>query len=165
MANPKILEQKQIVIDEIKDVINNATSVVLFEYRGLTVDEMNNLRRSLRESGSNVKVYKDSLTARALDELKLDLGENVYGPNAMAYGTDAILPIKIVNELIKKNPNAKFKVGIVDGKVTEVDELTKLASIPSRDTLLTQVAAGLLQHVKDFAIALDLHSKNLEEKN
>jgi large subunit ribosomal protein L10 len=80
----------------------------------------------------------------------------------MAYGTDVIAPIKALSEFAKTHPALELKIGIVDGKVADAKELATLASIPSRDQLLTMFAAGLLEHVKNVAICLDLHSQNME---
>ncbi len=164
MANAKILERKQVVIDEISDKVKESSAVVFFEYRGLTVGEMTELRRSLRESGSDVKVYKNTLAKRALDSMNLDMNGELNGPKAMAYGTDVIAPIKTLAAFAKKFPALEMKIGVVDGEVADLDTLNKLAATPSRDTLLTMFAAGMLEHVKNVAICLDLHGKNLEEK-
>lgn len=162
MANVKILEKKQTIIDEISNKVKESSSVVFFEYQGLTVTETNELRRKLRESGSDFKVYKNTLATRALNSLNIDLGI-LEGPKAMAYGSDTIAPIKTLSEFSKNHPALELKVGIVDGEVADVAMLNKLAAIPSRDTLLTMVAAGLMGTVRDFAICLDLHSQNLEK--
>jgi len=162
MANAKILERKQVTIDEITDKVKESNSVVFFEYRGLTVGEMTELRRSLRTSGSDVKVYKNTLAKRALDSLNYDMQGELNGPKAMAYGTDVIAPIKALSDFAKSHPSLEFKIGVVDGKVADQATLTKLASTPSREQLLTMFAAGLLEHVKNVAICLDLHSQNME---
>jgi len=162
MANVKILEKKQTIIDEISSKVGESSAVVLFEYQGLTVAETNELRRKLRETGSDFKVYKNTLTKRALDSLNIDLGE-LGGPKAIAFGTDAVAPIKVLSDYAKNHPALELKVGYVDGSVADEAMLKSLAAIPSRDGLLTMLAGGLLEHVKNFAIALDLHSKNLEE--
>ena len=120
------------------------------------------LRRNLRESDSELKIYKNTLVARALKELNIDVESELNGPKVVAFGKDIIEPIKIVNDFSKKHDKLVMKIGIVDGKVTELDELKKLATIPSREGLLTMFASGLLAIPKDFAICLDLHSKNLE---
>ena len=146
MANPKILAGKQTVIDEIT---NN-------------VSETMELRRKLRESGSELKIYKNTLVARALKELNIDVEKELNGPKVVAFGKDIIEPIKVASEFAKKHDKLVMKIGIVDGKVTEIDELKKLATIPSREALLTMFASGLLAIPRDFAICLDLHSKNLE---
>ena len=163
MANIKIIEQKANVVDEIVNKVKEANTAVIFEYQGLTVTETNELRRKLRETGSDYKVYKNTLAKRAMDILKIDLGE-LEGPKAIAFGTDAIAPIKTLSEFAKDHPALQLKIGIVDGEIADEAKLKVYASIPSRDTLLTQIAAGLMQHVKNVAIDLDLHMKNLEEK-
>ena len=94
--------------------------------------------------------------------LKIDLGE-LSGPKAIAFGTDTIAPIKALSDFAKEHPALQLKVGFVDGEVADENMLKSLAAIPGRDTLLTQIAAGLMQHVKNVAICLDLHAKNLEE--
>lgn len=163
MANIKIIEQKANVVDEIVNKVKEANTAVVFEYQGLTVTETNELRRKLRETGSDYKVYKNTLAKRAMDILKIDLGE-LAGPKAIAFGTDAIAPIKVLSDFAKDHPALQLKIGIVDGEVADEAKLKVYASVPSRDTLLTQIAAGLMQHVKNVAIDLDLHMKNLEEK-
>lgn len=162
MANQKIIEQKQNVVNEIGSKIKESNSVVWFEYQGLTVSETNELRCLLRETDSEFKVYKNTLVTRALNELKLDINTTLEGPKALAFGTDAIAPIKVLSDFAKKHPALELKVGIVDGEVADIDMLKQLASIPSREGLLTMVASGMLGIVRDFAICLDLHSKNLE---
>ena len=162
MANVKILEQKQAVIDEIAEKVKSAATVVFFEYRGLSVSEMTELRRGLRETGSDVKVYKNTLAKRALDSMNYDMNGELNGPKAMAYGSDAIAPIKTLANFAKNHPALEIKIGIVDGEIADQAMLGKLAATPSREQLLTMFAAGLLEHVKNVAICLDLHSQNLE---
>ena len=164
MANPKILEQKQVVIDEIANNVKESSSFIFLENHGLTVEETMELRRALKKSDSELKIYKNTLVARALNTLNIDLTDELNGPKVVAFGKDIIEPIKAVAEFSKKHPNLEMKVGIVDGKVTLLDELKKLATIPSREGLLTMFASGLMAIPRDFAICLDLHSKNLEEK-
>ena len=165
MANAKILEKKSLVVDEIKGKFENAKSVVVFDPRGLNVAEVTELRRALRESGSDYKVYKNTLTKRAFDMLSIDLDNCLEGPSAMATSEDAIAPIKVLADFAKDHPALELKGGYVDGKVATLAELNELATIPSRDGLLTMLAAGLMEHVKNVAICLDLHSQNLEEEN
>lgn len=162
VANQKIIEAKANVVSEIESKIKDSSSVVLFEYRGLTVTETNELRRKLRETDSEYKVYKNTLAKRALDNLKIDLGDNLNGPKAIAFGKDAVAPIKVLSDFAKEHKALELKVGIVDGEVADINMLKELASIPSREGLLTMFASGLLAIPKDFAICLDLHSKNLE---
>lgn len=163
MANTKILERKQETINEIASNVKSASTVVFFEYRGLKVSEMTELRRNLRATGSDVKVYKNTLAKRAMDSLNYDMKDELNGPKAMAYGEDAIAPIKVLSTFAKTHPALELRIGIVDGQIADNATLTKLASLPSREQLLTMFAAGMLEHVKNVAICLDLHSKNMEK--
>lgn len=165
MANQKIIERKESVVNEIADKMKSSSTYVLFEYRGLTVTETNELRRKLRETGSEFKIYKNTLTKRALDSLNINIDEHLNGPKAIAFGTDAVAPIKVLSDFAKSHKALEIKVGVVDGEVADQKMLAELASIPSREGLLTMFAGGLLEHAKNFAICLDLHAKNLEENN
>ncbi len=162
MANANILAKKQKVIDEIKSKITESKGVVLFDYRGITDAEAKELRRSLRNSGSDYKVYKNTLMARALKDLNIDVNDNLTGPSALAYSEDQIAPIKVLTDFAKKHPQVILKVGIVDNEVTDKAGLANLATIPSREGLLTMLAGGMIGIVKDLSICLDLYSK---EKN
>ncbi len=162
MANATIVAKKQEVIDEIKSKINDSKGIVLFDYRGLTDAEAKELRRSLRNSGSDYKVYKNTLMARALNDLNIDLADNLTGPSALAYSEDQIAPIKVLTDFAKKHPAVILKVGIVDNEVTDKAKLASLATIPSRDGLLTMLAGGMIGIVKDLSICLDLYSKEKE---
>ena len=164
MASDKVIELKKQVIDEIKNNAKESSSVIFFEYSGLSVAEMKELRNLLRENDSDVKVYKNTLTKRALDELDINLEEHMVGPKAMAYSKDQIAPIKVLYDFAKKHEALELKVGYVDGEIVDKEKLNKLAQVPSRDVLLTMFAQGMMGVVKEFAVALDLHSQNLEEK-
>ncbi len=163
MANQKIIEGKQQIVNEIVSKAKDSNCFVLVENQGLTVAETNELRRKLRETGSDFKIYKDTLMKRAMDALNIDFNAELEGPKALAFGSDAIAPLKVLSEFAKKTNKLEMKIGFVDGNVADAATLNTLASIPSREQLLTMFAGGLLQTVKDFAICLDLHSQNLEK--
>ena len=163
MANEKILAKKQEIIDEIKDKVQNANGVLLFAYSGLTDEESKELRRKLRESNSDYKIYKNTLMARAFKDMNIDVAEHLKGSSALAYGEDTIAPIKAVAEFAKKHDKVILKVGVVDGEVTDEAKLKELATIPSREGLLTMLAAGMLGIPKDLSICLDLYAKQKEE--
>ena len=165
MASEKILKQKQVVIDEIKEKVQAATTIVLFDYRGLTDAETKELRFKLKESGSYYKVFKNTLMARAFNDLSIDLGDALSGPSALLCGTDQVAPIKALTEFAKDHPALELKVGIIDGEVADKAKLSEYASLPSRDQLLTMLAGGMIGLVKDLSICLDLYSKQLEENN
>ena len=162
MANAKIIEQKAGIVSEIKERIENAKSVVMFDYRGLSVSEVTDLRRKLREVGADYKVYKNTLTKRATDELNIDFGDSLAGPSAISFGTDELSIVKVISDFAKEHDALELKTGIVEGKVASLEDLKRYASIPSRDTLLTMLAAGMMGTVRDLSICLDLYSKEKE---
>ena len=163
MASQKILEQKQVVIDEIKERASAAKTIVLFDYRGMTDSETKELRVKLRESNSDYKVYKNTLMARAFNDLGIDLNEALNGPSAFAYGEDQIAPIKTLSEFAKDHPALVLKVGIVDGEKADQAKLAEYATIPSREGLLTMLAGGMIGIARDLSICLDLYSQQKEE--
>ena len=163
MASEAILKQKQVVIDEIKERVEAAKTIVLFDYRGITDSEAKELRCKLRESNSDYKVYKNTLMARAFNDLGIDLNAELNGPSAFAFGEDQIAPIKTLSEFAKDHPALVLKVGIVDGEKADAAKLAEYATIPSREGLLTMLAGGMIGLVKDLSICLDLYSQQKEE--
>ena len=163
MASQKILDQKQMIIDEIKEHAQSAKTIVLFDYRGITDAESKELRTKLRDTGSDYKVYKNTLMTRAFNDLGIDLNEGLTGPSAFAYGEDQIAPIKVLAEFAKGHPALVLKVGIVDGEKADQAKLDEYAKLPSRDQLLTMLAGGMIGLVRDLSICLDLYSQQKEE--
>ena len=163
MANAKTIEKKSQVVSEIKDKFDKAKSVVIFDYRGLTVSEVTELRRSLRESGSEYKVYKNTLVRRALEDSDYKLEDALTGPNAIAFSEDELAPVKIVSDFAKNHEALELKAGIVDGKIAGLEELKQYAEIPSREGLLTMLAGGLIGVVRDLSICIDLYAKEKED--
>jgi len=163
MASEKILKQKQEVIDEIKSKVEGATSIVLFDYRGLTDSDAKELRRSLKNAGADYKVYKNTLMSRAFNDLSIDLGDALTGPSALLCGDDQVAPIKTLTEFAKDHPALELKVGIIDGEVADKAKLAEYAALPSREQLLTMLAGGMIGIAKDLSICLDLYAKQLEE--
>lgn len=163
MASQKIVEAKSKVVDEIASVAKESASFILFDYRGLTAEETSELRKILRENDSKYKVWKNTLTKRAMDSLSYDLGSSLIGPSAIAYSSDAIAPIKALSTFAKEHPALEIKGGIVDGNVTSLEEIKALATIPSREGLLTMLAGGLIGTVRDLSIALNLLSEQKSE--
>lgn len=162
MASEKNLNAKKDVVKEISQKIKDSESVIVFTYQGLTVADMSNLRTELKKSGSEVKIYKNTLAKRAFEDLKIDNAEVWEGPNAILFGTDLLEPIKILSNFAKGNEHIELRTGYADGKILTIDEIKTYASIPSKETMLTQISAGLMQYVTNVAIGLDLYAKNLE---
>lgn len=156
MASQKIIDAKSNVVEEITETAKSSASFILFDYRGLTAEETSELRKILRENDSNYKVWKNTLTKRALDSLNFNLDDCLAGPSAIAFSSDAIAPIKALSNFAKEHPALEIKGGIVDGSVSSLEEIKALSTIPSREGLLTMLAGGLIGHVKDLSIALNL---------
>lgn len=164
MASEKILNEKKIIVSEIIDNIKNSESVILFQYQGLTVAEMSELRNKLNEVGSNIKIYKNTLLKRALSEVNVNMDEFLEGPNAVLFGETLLEPIKIIAEFAKEHEKLNIRVGIISGDVASLDVIKEYASIPSREGLLTMLAGGMIQYVKDLSISLNLYAEQLEGK-
>ena len=164
MTSTKILEQKKQIVDEIINKLKNSESVIIFQYQGLTVEELSALRRELKNVDSDIKVYKNTLLKRAADELKINLDEFLEGPNAILFGKTLLEPIKVVSEFAKKHDKLNIRVGVISGNVADISVIKEYASIPSREGLLTMLAGGMMQYVKDLAISLNLYAEQKEGK-
>ena len=108
MANPKILAGKQAVIDEIANNVKESSSFIFLDNKGLTVAETIELRRKLKESGSTLKTYKNTLITRALNDLNIKFETELQGPTTVVFGNDIIEPIKVDN--MKDFTNISFPV-------------------------------------------------------
>ena len=164
MASSKILEQKKQVVNEIVDKLKNSESVIIFQYQGMSVAELSDLRRKLKEAQAEVKVYKNTLLKRAADELNINLDDFLAGPNAILFGKTLLEPIKIISEFAKSYDKLDIRVGIISGDVADISVIKEYASIPSREGLLTMLAGGMMQYVKDLAISLNLYAEKMEGK-
>ena len=163
MASTKILNEKKSIVKNIVDKVKDSESVILFTYQGLTVAEMSELRRKLREASAEVKIYKNTLTKRALEELKINLDEFLEGPNALVFGKNLLEPIKVISDFAKEHDKLNIRVGIVSGEIADTSVLKEYASIPSREGLLTMLAAGMMDSVRKLAIGLNLYAEKLEK--
>jgi large subunit ribosomal protein L10 len=163
MASAKILENKKSIVSEIQDKVKNSESVIIFTYQGLTVSELSDLRIKLHELDSEVKIYKNTLVKIALNDLNINIDEFLEGPNAMLFGKDLLEPIKVISEFAKDHDKADIRVGIISGAAADIATIKEYASIPSREGLLTMLAGGMIQYVKDLSISLNLYAEQLEK--
>ncbi len=162
MASSKILESKKAIVSEITENLKSSESVILFEYQGLTVSEVSELRRKLRDAEGEVKVYKNTLLKRALDDLNIDLNGFLEGPNAIMFGKNLLEPIKVISEFQKSHDKMNIRVGIINGEKAELSVIKEYAAIPSYEGLLTMLAGGMIEHVRNLAIGLNLYAEKLE---
>ena len=163
MASTKILAQKKETVNDIVNNIKDSESFILFQYQGLTVAELSELRKKLRETDATVKVYKNTLLKRALDELNLSFDGFLEGPNAILFGKNLLEPIKVIADFAKGHEKLEIRIGIISGSVADLATINEYATIPSREGLLTMLAAGMMEHVRNLSIALNLYSEQKEE--
>ena len=163
MASERILEQKKAVVEEIKNKLDNSKTFLLVDYRGLSVSEITDLRRSLREIGSDIKVYKNTLMNLALKDKNIKLDDFMEGPNAYLFSGDIIEPIKVISKFAKEHPALEIRAGYIDSEVVDVNTIKKYADIPSMEGLLTMFAGGLIEHVRNLSIGLNLYAEKLEK--
>lgn len=124
--------------------MKNATTGVLVDYRGLTVEEDTKLRNDLRAAGVKYFVVKNTLLRLATKETGLEeLDEILHGPTALAVSEDAVAPAKVLADFAKDNEKLEIKSGFMDGKVMSVDEVNTLAKTPSKETLIAKIMGSL----------------------
>ena len=155
MGEKAIEVKKQIVLD-IKEKMENAQGIVFYDYRGLTVAEVTELRNNFREAGVEYKVLKNSMLRRAADMLELEgLDEYLIGPTAVAFGfDDPVGPAKVLVEYTKKLKKTEIKAGVLDGRIIGLEEIQNLAELPSREQLLGMLAGTLNAPITGFARSL-----------
>lgn len=147
------VELKQPIVQEISDQIKEAQSVVVVDYRGLTVAEDTQLRKELREAGVTYKVYKNTLVNFAIKGTEFEsLASTLEGPNAFAISTtDATAPARILAKFAKTAPALEIKAGVVEGTYYDADGMKTIATIPSRDELLSKFLGSIQSPITNFA--------------
>ncbi len=151
------VELKQPIVQEISDAMNGAQSVVVVDYLGLTVAEDTELRKKLREAGVLYKVYKNTLVSRAIEGTDYESIKDVLeGPSAFAISADdATAPARILAEFAKKAPELEIKAGIVEGTYYDAEGMKAIASVPSREVLLSKLLGSLQSPVTNLARVLN----------
>ena len=149
-------------VDAVAEQFQNASSAVVVDTRGLTVAESTELRQQLRAEGVTLEVIKNKVLTRAADKAGYSaLNEIFVGPSAVAFSTeDAVAPARILKKFADANAALEIKGGVVDGNISNVDEINKYASLPSREGLLGQLMAEFQFPIRSFAYAV----KALQEK-
>ncbi|HEY4543426.1 MAG TPA: 50S ribosomal protein L10 [Tissierellaceae bacterium] len=153
----QILNMKKENVEEIKGKIEKAQSIMLVDYRGLSVSEVTTLREKYREANVDYKVYKNTMLRFAFKDMGLeDFNEFLVGPSAVAFGyDDPVQAAKITADFAKDFKNLEIKAGVVDGKVIGLDEIKDLASLPPREVLIAQVVGGFNAPIQGFANVLN----------
>lgn len=158
MAN----EEKEAIVAEIKDLIQNNALAIMSKYKGITVEDVTTLRVKLRGENVTYKVFKNTLAKRALAELDLeDAAQYFDGPTAWAFSEDPVAPAKILKDFSKDVKNIEMVGGVLDGNVVGMDQLNKLADLPSRDQLLAQVVGTIAAPLRDLVGTLQAVPRNM----
>lgn len=153
----EVLLQKQKEVAEVSEKIKSSASVVAFKYQGLTVEAFQNLRKSMRELGCEISVIKNNISRRAAKECGYDLDDALVGPIALAFSKDDLVaPSKVLFKVADENNKIEVVKGVVDGDVYSFDQLKTLSQLPSYETLLTQLAAGMLGTLSQLSIGLNM---------
>lgn len=157
MPNAKVLENKKAVVEALTGKIQEATSVVFVDYKGITVAQDTELRKQFRDAGVEYSVVKNTLTNFAAKNAGYDFSKILNGTTAMASTTgDPIAPARIVCEFAKKNKNVlSIKGGSVEGSVLTADQLNGFGELPSKGALVAQVLGTFLAPISSLACVLD----------
>lgn len=161
MENPR--PEKVAVVDEVVDKFQAADAVIITEYRGLTVRDLQDLRTSLREAGGEYRVYKNTLVKRATTSLDLELDEQLLGPTALTFvgqkadGTpgDVVTVAKALKSFAKANPLLVLKGGVLGDSLLDPAALSRLAEVAPREELLARLAGGMAAPMQNFASLLN----------
>lgn len=147
------VELKQPIVEEIAEQVKEAQSVVLVDYRGLTVDQDTRLRKELRDAGVTYKVYKNTMMRRAFEGTDFaPLDEYLAGPSAIAISTtDATAPARVLAKFAKEAEALELKAGVVEGTFYDVKGINEVAKVPSREELLSKLLGSIQSPITNFA--------------
>ncbi len=168
MPNAKVLAKKQKDVEVLKEKFANAKLVILVDYRGISVEDVTRIRAELRkDQNTEYLVAKNSTLRFAVKGTKYEgISEKLEGPTAIVFSDeDYVGPAKIIYDFAKDNDFYKIKGGIMDGEIIDAEEIIKLAKLPSKEMLLTQVATALLANIRNVAVVLDQLRIKKEEAN
>ncbi|MBN4667930.1 50S ribosomal protein L10 [Pandoraea nosoerga] len=149
------LDDKKAVVAEVSAQVAAASTIVVAEYRGITVGDLTKLRANARQQGVYLRVLKNTLARRAVENTPFaDLAERMTGPLIYGISTDPVAAAKVLNDFSKGNDKLILKAGSYDGKVMDKAGVQALASIPSRDELLAKLLGVMQAPVSGFARVL-----------
>ncbi|EGQ2717091.1 TPA: 50S ribosomal protein L10 [Staphylococcus pseudintermedius] len=160
-----IIEAKKQQVDVIADQLKGSVSTVVVDYRGLTVAEVTELRKQLREANVQYKVYKNTMLRRAAEKAGIEgLDEFLTGPTAVAFTTeDVVAPAKVIAEFAKEHEALEIKSGIMEGSVITADEVKTVGSLPSHEGLVSMLLSVLQAPMRNFAYAVKAVGESKEE--
>jgi large subunit ribosomal protein L10 len=150
------IAQKAAIVDEVAEQLKSSISAIVVDSRGLTVAEVTDLRKQLRDAGIQLRVIKNKVLTRAAEQAGFEGMDEVFvGPSAVAFSEDdAVTPAKILKTFADNNDNLSIKGGIIEGSVADVEKINTFATLPSREDLLAMLANEFMSPVRDVAYAL-----------
>jgi len=156
MASTAIIELKSNLVNDYAEKFKGATALVVVDYRGLNVDQVTELRKNLRAEGVEFKVLKNNISRRAITEAGYEgLAEEFVGPTAVAYSNDDVVaPARILHTFAKENEALELKAGFIEGEVASREQVMELATLPSKDGLLSMLLSVLQAPMRNMAYAL-----------
>jgi large subunit ribosomal protein L10 len=153
--NQEILQTKSELVNEVVASIKDSSTVVICEYRGLTVAELTELRKTLRTTDSSMAVYKNTLVKRAVESLGLtDAVQYLEGPNAFIFCKDVTAGAKVLAKYSRKNDLLVIKAGIVEGKVVDKKKMIELSKLPNKEGMISMLLSVLQAPVRQLACAV-----------
>ncbi|MGJ7438182.1 50S ribosomal protein L10 [Streptococcus equinus] len=160
-----VIAKKAEQVDAVAEKMKAAASIVVVDSRGLTVEQDTVLRRNLRENGVEFKVIKNSILTRAAEKAGLDGMKDLFvGPSAVAFSNeDVVAPAKVINDFAKDAEALEIKGGAIEGAVSSKEEIVALASLPSREGLLSMLLSVLQAPVRNVALAVKAVADNKED--
>ena len=160
-----IIEAKKQHVDEISEQLKSSVSTVFVDYRGLTVAEVTELRKQLREAGVQYKVYKNTMLRRAAEKAGIEgLDEYLAGPTAVAFTTeDVVAPAKVIAGFAKEHEALEIKTGVMEGSVISADQVKTVGSLPSHEGLVSMLLSVLQAPMRNFAYAVKAVGESKEE--
>lgn len=161
-----VREEKVQVVEEIAGKLRESKGTILTDYRGLNVAQVTKLRKLCREAGVDFKVYKNTMTRRAAEQVGLnELNPMLTGPIAIAFSAeDEMAAAKIVADFAKENDALEIKGGVIEGKVLDQNEVKTIASLPNREGLLSMLLSVLQAPMRNFALAVKAVGDQKEEQ-
>jgi large subunit ribosomal protein L10 len=150
------IAEKQSIVEDLKDRFTRSKVVIVTDYKGLNVTSINSLRRQLREADCEYRVVKNTLLRRASEETDIAVIKDTFtGPNAVTFSyEDPVAPAKVLTEFAKSNDKLEIRVGVMDGKMLDVNAIKALSALPSHEVLLSQLLAVMNGVPRSFVSTL-----------
>ena len=145
------------LIEEIKEELKGSDAVWVVDYRGLSVKQAEDLRRKIRAEGASYKIYKNTFTARALNELEMPSMDSILeGPSGFVFvNGDPVATAKVLKQYAKENKELSIKGGLLEGQILDDKQVVAMADMPSREELIGQIVGLLSSPLQEVVATLD----------